>query len=101
VNIPRADLAGPLPWYKSLPGTADATEESPGALVFAGGVTAIIAVEIRGVIEFKTSLNTGNTPEEVLLRKKIKELRLQRELAREGEQFRRVLSVAATRPGSV
>ena len=100
VRIPQADIAGPLPWYKSLPGTADATEEAPGAFVFAGGATAIIAIEIRGVIEFKTGVNTGNSPEEVLLRSKLREMRLKRELAKEGEQFRRVLSVAATRPGS-
>ena len=29
VHVPRSDLAGPIPWYKTVAGTADPTEESP------------------------------------------------------------------------
>lgn len=63
VSVPRSQLAGPLPWYKTIPGTADATEEAPGYLVVqSGGATDNYALEVVGEFEFKTSVNTANTP---------------------------------------
>lgn len=62
VHVSRLDLAGPFPWYKTIPGLADSTEESPGALVVAGTGTDSFVLEIRGVFEFKTAVSTGNTP---------------------------------------
>ncbi len=59
----RQELAGALPWYKSVPGSADATEESVGSMcVWTSGATDVFYLEMRGVFEFKTSVSTGNTP---------------------------------------
>jgi len=79
VRVPKQDLAGPLPWYKTIAGSADATEEAPGELVFGGTTTDAALVEIRGVIEFKTSVSTANTPAEVALRARLRAERLARE----------------------
>ncbi len=76
VHVPRADLAGPFPWYKSQPGTADPTEESPGQIVVVGTGTEAYILEIKGVFEFKTSVNSGNTPLSLKLRAMIREERL-------------------------
>jgi len=63
VKVSASDLAGPLPWYKTVPGTADATEEAPGEVVIlTSGLTDTYAIEYRGVFEFKTSVNSVNTP---------------------------------------
>lgn len=75
VSVSRQDLAGPLPWYKTIPGTADATEEAPGVLSVVGTGTNTFNLEIRGVFEFKTAVSTANTPAEVTLRRLIREER--------------------------
>lgn len=79
-------LAGPFPWYKSVPGTQDASEESPGQLVLAGSGTESYVIELVGVIEFKTSIDPGNTPELALLIKKAREERAR--VAREKERVK-------------
>jgi hypothetical protein len=77
VNVPRSDLAGPLPWYKSLAGAADPTEEQPGYLVLgSAGTTDPYILEIRGVFEFKTAVAAANTPSLVALRAKVREDRI-------------------------
>jgi hypothetical protein len=96
ITVPPNDLKGPLPWYKTIPGTADATEESPGALVIAGTGTNIYLLEVRGVYEFKTSVNTGNTPAELALRDKIRKERVQLHQDRERERLLRALSSPAS-----
>ncbi len=75
VNVPSADLAGPLPWYKTIPGTADSTEEAPGVIRIAGSGSDTYAAELRGVIEFKTSVATANTPAEAKLLSDLRALR--------------------------
>lgn len=75
-RVNKTDLAGPFPWYKSVAGTADPTEESPGAIVLAGTGTDTYIFEMRGVFEFKTSVGTANTPAMVALRSKVREERL-------------------------
>ncbi len=67
VSPSKGDLAGPLPWYKTIPGSADATEEAPGYIVVAGSGTDAYNLEIRGVFEFKTAVATANTPLEIKL----------------------------------
>jgi len=62
VHVSRSEMAGPLPWYKTTLGTADATEESPGAIFVIGTGTELFNLEIKGVFEFKTAVATGNTP---------------------------------------
>ncbi len=58
----KSELAGPLPWYKSVAGAADPTEESPGIFTVVGTGTDVVLFELRGVFEFKTSVATANTP---------------------------------------
>jgi hypothetical protein len=77
VKVPKADCSGPLPWYKSVLGGADTTEEIPGYLVMAGTGTESVHVELEGLFEFKTAVATGNTPVEVALRSKLREQRAQ------------------------
>lgn len=62
ITVPRKELAGPFPWYKSIPGTADATEEEPGAIYVAGVTTDPYVLEVACVFEFKSSIATNNTP---------------------------------------
>lgn len=80
VKISRKDLAGPFPWYKSVRGAADPTEETPGAIYVAGTGTDQILLEISGVIEFKSAVATANTPAaaralEVLRQERVKAAR--------------------------
>jgi len=70
VVVPKSDLAGPLPWYKTIPGTADSTEEAPGQLCYVVAIVAAttIYIELSGVFEFKTSVSATNTPLAIKLR---------------------------------
>ncbi len=77
VSPPKIDLAGPIPWYKTVPGTADATEEQPGFIVISGGgASDPFYLEVRGVIEFKTAVGVGNTPAEVQARQSLRSARV-------------------------
>lgn len=97
VNVSKSDLAGPFPWYKSVPGAADPTEESPGAVYIAGdGATDAFAVEFAGVMEFKVAAATANTPQEIKL---IAELRLLRQKVHKEKRREDLLRVLAP-PGS-
>lgn len=79
VKVPALDLKGPLPWYKTIPGTADSTEEAPGQLVFNSGITnsPTLQIEVKGVFEFKTSVATANTPAAIKARKVLHDYRVQ------------------------
>jgi len=96
VRVPKSELAGPIPWYKTITGTADATEEYPGQLIFVGTGTETITVETRGVFEFKGSVATANTPAALKLREELRELRQSR--AHEAERLR-LLSVLGRSTG--
>jgi len=95
VRVPKSDLAGPLPWYKSVQGTADATEEAPGQIVIAGSGTDVFILEIRGVIEFKVAVATANTPAEIALRTR---LRAERVAQQKESAQRRVLALLGCSP---
>lgn len=96
VHVSKQELAGPFPWYKTIQGTADATEESPGYLVCAGsGATDTPVVEIRGVIEFKTSVAPANTPALVKLREEVRLERVREEQKEARKGLLRVLANAA------
>jgi hypothetical protein len=99
MSVPRADLAGPLPWYKAVPGAADATEESPGTLIVVGTGSEAFAVEVRGVMEFKTGLSTANTPLFMQARLLMRAERLRLERERESLRLRQLL--APTSPSVV
>lgn len=104
VNVPKPDLRGPLEWYKTIPGTADPTEEAPGLLVYSmtgtGSVAYTILIEVRGVFEFKTAVATGATPlmRELLSRLHEEKERVVRE--REKNQVLRTLAFADQTKGS-
>jgi len=91
VHVPRSDLAGPFPWYKTVAGAADPIEESPGALIVAGTGTDAFGLEIRGVFEFKTSVATANTPMQRQLHARLREERLVGEVARSRELLLKIL----------
>jgi len=92
VHVPRSDLAGPFPWYKAIPGSADATEESPGVVVVVGTGTETFNLEMKGVFEFKTAVNAANTPAALNARRIIREERLRVMRAKERDSLMRVLS---------
>jgi hypothetical protein len=83
-----------LPWYKTIQGSADATEEAPGQLCYAGTSTETIVVEIVGVFEFKGAVATANTPAALKLREELRALRQSRVDAMEKERLIAVLGTA-------
>lgn len=97
VRVPRADLAGPFPWYKTVLGTADPTEESPGQFVCVGTGTEAFLVEFKGVFEFKTSVNNANTPLARELRARIREERIKVVRDSERAALLKVLSTPGTK----
>jgi len=97
VHVPKVDLAGPFPWYKTVAGAADATEESPGIFFVMGTSSDTFYAEFRGTFEFKTSLATANTPIALQMRTAVREERLKRVLETERALLLRIL---ATTPGS-
>jgi len=63
-RVPAGVLAGMHPWYKTVPGTPEASEEQQGVLCYfesSGGQSAEY-IEIRGVCEFRGAVAAGNTP---------------------------------------
>lgn len=93
VNVPRVDLAGPLPWYKTVAGSADPTEESPGTWIGVGTGTELMVVEFKGLFEFKTSVAAGNTPMALRLRELVRKERIDHVRALEREVLLKILSV--------
>lgn len=96
VNVSRGDLAGPFPWYKTIQGTADVTEEAVGYIVVAGNSTDVFNLELRGVFEFKTAVANTNTPQARMLRSAI---HLQREAAAQYVSRQQLLRLLGSAPG--
>jgi len=88
----KSELSGPLPWYKTIPGTADPTEEAPGAVCVSGGATDIVFIEHRGVFEFKTAVATGNTPMAVAAIRQLREERIRSVLQSERDALLKILA---------
>ncbi len=100
VNVSPKELAGPFPWYKSIPGAADATEEQPGSLAFCtSGATDLLAVELEGVCVFRDSIATANTPLMVSLQLKMREERAR--AAAERRRSKLLLVLGGAQPSSV
>lgn len=95
VRVAKSELSGPLPWYKTIPGTADPTEEAPGSVIVVGTGTETYNIEMKGKFEFKTSVNSGNTPLSADLRARIREERALLYKQREREILLRILSTTA------
>lgn len=100
IKVPPGDLQGVFPWYKSIAGGADSTEEAPGqfSIFNLTSATGAYLFEARGVIEFAGSVPPANTPEEFAL---LRALRVKREKEvrdRERAGLLAVLSGALTSP---
>lgn len=95
VRVSKKELAGPLPWYKTVPGSADPTEELPGYICLAGASTDTLIFECRGVLEFKTAVSSSNTPAMVKLREEMRKERVREEQIAARKGLLRVLSSAA------
>lgn len=98
VKVRRDDLNGPFPWYKAIPGSADPTEEAPGNFFVTGTGTDGYYIEFKGVVQFKVGVAAGNTPEELALRKRLREIRIERERAFARENITRVFSNLRNKP---
>ncbi len=96
ISVPQADCRGPFPWYKSLLGTADPTEESPGAIVIAGTGSEAFTLELRGALEFKTAVSPVNTPAAARLREELRFAHLS--VLRERARLRLLSSLSPTVP---
>jgi len=95
VHVQRSELAGCFPWYKSVAGTADATEESPGTISIVGTGTEAFIIELKGVFEFKTSVNISNTPAAVRMRALVRQERVDAARRVEREALLKILSVGS------
>jgi len=94
--VPTTDeLRGPLPWYKSVAGGADSTEEQPGLIVVAGTTTDTFLLEFVGEIQFKVAVATGNTPEQLLLQRRLHSIRVEQARELDRTQILRVLAPVA------
>lgn len=62
-RVPKGVLAGMHPWYKTIPGTPEASEELQGGIYAAASTTGSI-LEWEGVCEFRSAISAGNTPME-------------------------------------
>jgi hypothetical protein len=91
VNVRQSELAGCFPWYKSVVGAADPTEEAPGVLCIVGTGTEVFGLEVRGVLEFKTAVAVANTPLSMQARNLMRAERLQMAREREARVIRQVL----------
>jgi len=91
VQVRKEDLAGPLPWYKTINGTADVTEETPGFLVLFGTVSKVYALEYRALVEFKTAVSTGNTPMQIRLTEIVRREKLLAAREKERDGLLRIL----------
>lgn len=103
VAVPKEDLAGPLPWYKTVLGTADSMEEAPGQFCIftaqAAGTGGSVFVEFYGVFQFKTAVATANTPMAILSRKALHEWRVKAADDQEREKLLKLLSPVLTQVG--
>jgi len=93
VEVPKQDLRGPFPWYKSLNGGADTTEEAPGTLNLGSTIaTDTMIVEVFIDVAFKTAVAPANTPVEIAARKQLRDARLKRLVAQERAVITRILT---------
>jgi len=95
VHVQRSELAGPLPWYKSVAGTSDPTEESPGTISIVGTGTETFNIEFKGVFEFKTSVATGNTPLAIRLRELVRKERIEQAQRNERAVLLKILGTSS------
>jgi len=90
--VKASELAGPFPWYKSVNGGADASEEGPGVVCLAGASTSAFLLEAYLTLEFKTAVAPANTPSQVKLLQELRAERLLLEREKERLAILKVLS---------
>ena len=64
-DVPPSLLKGALPWYKAVPGTPSAWEETAGVINFAStnsASTTTLCLEYDGVMEFSSPIDPTLTP---------------------------------------
>ncbi len=97
INVPTSDLRGYQPWYKTIPGSPDTAQEIPGVLNFCSANAAgVLSFEWYAQIELKDPIATGSTPEEVMLSRRLAEIRAKRVLDRERNKLLLTLSPTAS-----
>ncbi len=98
VVVPKSDLAGPLPWYKTQ--TTTGNDEFPGYLVTVG---SNLDIEYMATLEFKGSVDPANTPAWQEFRRKYREEIAARQYQVERERLVAILAMkglTATNPGA-
>jgi len=68
VTIAPADLAGALPWYKTVGGTSDVNDDLPGSFISIGTGAEVMLWEYEYSVELKGAVNTASTPEQIFER---------------------------------
>lgn len=97
VTPSASELAGYFPWYKTVPGSLDASEEAPCTIaLWSASASGTFALELRGEYVYRDAIATANTPELVALRAKVRAE--QRKLRADAER-RQVLDLLAGKPG--
>lgn len=65
IDVAPGVLHGQLPWYRTVDGSFDVTEENPGRMIIVGTGTDTFAVEFKTDVKFKDALAPANTPQEL------------------------------------
>lgn len=81
-QVPKGVLAGMHPWYKTVVGTPEASEELQGILTYNSNAVSSL-LEWEGVCEFRAAVAAANTP-------------LERALAARKREKKRIMAVLAT-----
>lgn len=86
-HVSKTALRGMFPWYKTIPGSLDPSEENVGYFFLRGTGSEVVCIEFEGVFEFKGPVSTGSTPA----------LRVQQAVARERQRLLQILSQSPQR----
>lgn len=62
-HVDRQSLRGYFPWYKTVSGSLDPSEETQGNIYVVSVGTESVYIEYEGVIEFKSPSDPGVTPQ--------------------------------------
>lgn len=97
-NVNSNDLRGPFPWYRTIDGTFDSSEEYPARMVIVGTGTDAYSIEFYATVEFKEGAAPANIPFDLALLKQKRQDRIDREIAKQRVKLLALLATSA--PGS-
>ncbi len=100
VEVPPTDLRGPFPWYKTVQGTPDTSEEIVGYVFLTGSGTNSVLLEFEGDMQFKEGIAPANTPAAVELRRRLREEQAQRLVAKERANVLALISNSTLAPSA-